>query len=154
MHQTRSPRHGSFFAGPASSALLQWTPDHPVASPTAGCGSNGARRHKPLLPVNCAAIPEALIESELFGHEKGAFTGAGEARKGLFQAAEGGTLFIDEIGEMPLGLQSKLLRALENKKIRPVGGTREVSVDVRLIAATNRDLNKIVKRREFREDLY
>lgn len=115
---------------------------------------NGARRHKPFLPVNCAAIPDALIESELFGHEKGAFTGAVEARKGLFQAAEGGTLFIDEIGEMPLGLQSKLLRALENKKIRPVGGTREVPVDVRLIAATNRDLDEIVKRREFREDLY
>lgn len=115
---------------------------------------NGSRRHKPFLPVNCAAIPDALIESELFGHEKGAFTGAAEARRGLFQAAEGGTLFIDEIGEMPLGLQSKLLRALENKKIRPVGGTREVPVDVRLIAATNRDLDEIVKRREFREDLY
>ncbi len=90
----------------------------------------------------------------MFGHEKGAFTGASDKRKGVFQAAEGGTLFIDEIGEMPLGLQSKLLRAIENKTIMPVGSAREVPVDVRLVAATNRDLDKVVKQKEFREDLY
>ncbi len=115
---------------------------------------NSPRRSQPFLPVNCAAIPDTLIESELFGHEKGAFTGASDKRKGVFQAAEGGTLFIDEIGEMPLGLQSKLLRAIENKKVMPVGSAREVPVDVRLVAATNRDLDQIVKQKEFREDLY
>jgi transcriptional regulator with PAS, ATPase and Fis domain len=115
---------------------------------------NSPRRNKAFLPVNCAAIPDTLIESELFGHEKGAFTGAGEKRKGVFQTAEHGTLFIDEIGEMPLGLQSKLLRAIENKKIMPVGSATEVPVDVRLIAATNRDLDQVVKQKEFREDLY
>lgn len=108
----------------------------------------------PFLPVNCAAIPETLIESELFGHEKGAFTGAISRREGLFQAAEGGTLFIDEIGELQLGLQSKLLRAIEDKKILPVGSTREVEVDVRLVAATNRDLKQRVDAGQFREDLY
>jgi transcriptional regulator with PAS, ATPase and Fis domain len=104
--------------------------------------------------VNCAAIPETLIESELFGHAKGAFTGAAESRKGLFQAAAGGTLFIDEIGEMPVGLQSKLLRAIESKKIMPVGSTQEIPVDVRLVAATNRDLDEQVRQGEFRTDLY
>lgn len=96
---------------------------------------NSSRRSQPFLPVNCAAIPETLIESELFGHEKGAFTGATQQRKGLFQDAHGGTLFIDEIGELPTGLQSKLLRAIENKRIMPVGSTREVPVDVRLVVA-------------------
>jgi two-component system response regulator HydG len=116
---------------------------------------NSSRRHdEPFLPVNCAAIPETLVESELFGHEKGAFTGASQARKGLFQDAHGGTLFIDEIGELALGLQSKLLRAIENKKVMPVGSTREIPVDVRLVVATNRDLDEQVKRGEFREDLY
>ncbi len=115
---------------------------------------NSPRRGKPFLPVNCAAIPDTLVESELFGHEKGAFTGASDKRKGVFQAAAGGTLFIDEIGEMPLGIQSKLLRAIENKTIMPVGSAHEVSVDVRLIAATNRNLDEAVKRKEFREDLY
>jgi transcriptional regulator with PAS, ATPase and Fis domain len=115
---------------------------------------NSRRRGMPFLPVNCAAIPETLVESELFGHEKGAFTGANQQRKGLFQDAGGGTLFIDEIGELPLGLQSKLLRAIENKKVMPVGSTREIPVDVRLIAATNRDLDVQVKNHEFREDLY
>jgi DNA-binding NtrC family response regulator len=112
------------------------------------------RRDKPFLPVNCAAIPETLIESELFGHEKGAFTGASERRKGLFQAAAGGTLFIDEIGELSLGLQSKLLRAIESKRIMPVGSTGEIPVDVRLLAATNRDLEAQVKEGAFRDDLY
>ncbi len=115
---------------------------------------NSRRKSKPFIPVNCAAIPDTLIESELFGHEKGAFTGATEKRKGLFQAAAGGTLFIDEIGEMPIGLQSKLLRAIENKKVMPVGSNVEIPVDVRLLAATNRDLDAIVREGEFREDLY
>jgi DNA-binding NtrC family response regulator len=116
--------------------------------------SNSPRRNKPFLPINCAAIPETLIESELFGHEKGAFTGADARREGLFQAARGGTLFVDEIGEVQIGLQSKLLRAIENKKVMPVGSTREVDVDVRLVAATNRDLEKRVQEGQFREDLY
>jgi two-component system response regulator HydG len=114
-----------------------------------------SRRHsRPFLPINCAAIPEALIESELFGYERGAFTGATARREGLFQAAHGGTLFIDEIGELQLGLQSKLLRAIENKKILSVGSTREVDVDIRLVAATNRDLKERVESGHFREDLY
>jgi two-component system, NtrC family, response regulator AtoC len=113
-----------------------------------------SRRDQPFVPINCAAIPEALVESELFGHEKGAFTGATERREGLFQAAKGGTLFIDEIGELPLGLQSKLLRAIESRMILPVGRTREVPTDVRLVAATNRGLKELVDRREFRDDLY
>lgn len=112
------------------------------------------RSSRPFLPINCAAIPESLIESELFGYEKGAFTGATSRREGLFQAAQGGTLFIDEIGEMQLGLQSKLLRAIENKKILPVGATREIDVDIRLVAATNRDLKERVEKGQFREDLY
>lgn len=116
--------------------------------------SNSSRRQRPFLPVNCAAIPETLIESELFGHEKGAFTGATAKRDGLFQAARGGTLFIDEIGEMQIGLQSKLLRAIENKKIMPVGSTQEIDVDVRLVAATNRNLQERVEEGQFREDLY
>ena len=115
---------------------------------------NSRRCDRPFLPINCAAIPDTLVESELFGHQKGAFTGASENRKGVFQTAEKGTLFIDEIGEMPLGLQSKLLRAIENKTIMPVGSAHEVPVDVRLVAATNRDLEQAVKQREFREDLY
>jgi transcriptional regulator with PAS, ATPase and Fis domain len=114
-----------------------------------------SRRHaRPFLPINCAAIPETLIESELFGYERGAFTGATARREGLFQAAHGGTLFIDEIGELQLGLQSKLLRAIENKKILSVGSTREVDVDIRLVAATNRDLKERVESGHFREDLY
>lgn len=115
---------------------------------------NSGRRNKPFVPVNVAAIPETLVESELFGHEKGAFTGATERRTGLFQAAHGGTLFIDEIGEMKSGLQSKLLRAIENRRVMPVGSTREAEVDVRVVAATNRDLCEDVKQGAFREDLY
>lgn len=109
---------------------------------------------KPFVPVNCAAIPETLIESELFGHEKGAFTGASERRSGLFQCADGGTLFIDEIGDLQLGLQSKLLRAIEFKKVMPVGSRKEADVDVRLIAATNKDLAELTQQGHFREDLY
>ncbi|MDY6847948.1 MAG: sigma-54-dependent transcriptional regulator [Geoalkalibacter sp.] len=116
--------------------------------------NRGLRRGGPFVAVNCAALPENLLESELFGHVKGAFTGAGEARAGLFQQARGGTLFLDEIGEVPLNLQPKLLRALEQRKVRPVGATQEVTVDARFVTATNRDLEQDVADGRFREDLY
>lgn len=112
------------------------------------------RAAKPLIAVNCAALPESLVESELFGHKKGAFTGATADRKGLFETADGGTLFVDEIGELDLSLQAKLLRALENRTVMPIGGSKEIDVDVRLVAATNRELLQQVQNKEFREDLY
>jgi two-component system response regulator AtoC len=113
-----------------------------------------ARGDGAFVPVNCGAIPENLLESEFFGHVKGAFTGADRDRQGLFSAAHGGTLFLDEISELPLQLQVKLLRALQEGRIRPVGGVAEVEVDVRVISATNRDLEQAVQDGEFREDLY
>jgi PAS domain S-box-containing protein len=113
-----------------------------------------ARRDEPLVRVNCAALPEALIESELFGHARGAFTGAVEDHKGKFALAHGGTLFLDEIGEMPLAAQAKVLRAIQEKSIQPVGGRREIRVDVRIVAASNRDLAREVGRGAFREDLF
>ena len=116
--------------------------------------SFSARSDGPFLPVNCAALPETLIESELFGHVKGAFTGANSSKEGLFEAAKGGTLFLDEINSIPLALQSKLLRAIQNKKIRKVGGTEEFDVDVRILAASNRNLEEMVKEQTFREDLF
>jgi DNA-binding NtrC family response regulator len=112
------------------------------------------RADKPFVPVNCAAISKELIESELFGHEKGAFTGATNARKGAFEEADGGTLFLDEIGELPLDLQAKLLRALESGEIKRVGASRPSQVDVRIVAASNRDLFAACRTQKFREDLY
>ena len=112
------------------------------------------RSSAPFVPVNCGAIPEGLIESELFGHAKGAFTGATSAKQGLFQAAQEGTLFLDEIGELPLTLQVKLLRALQERRIRPVGDAQDLEVDVRVVAATNRDLEAEMQAGRFREDLF
>jgi transcriptional regulator with GAF, ATPase, and Fis domain len=112
------------------------------------------RSRGPFLSVNCSALTEALAESELFGHIKGSYTGASEDRKGAFEAARGGTLFLDEVGDIPPNLQPKFLRALENSEIKPVGADRTVSTDVRIVAATNRDLRKLVEKGQFREDLY
>ncbi|MBT9290983.1 sigma-54-dependent transcriptional regulator [Prosthecodimorpha staleyi] len=112
------------------------------------------RAEKPFVPVNCAAIPPDMLESELFGHLKGAFTGAAAAREGLFSYAQGGTLFLDEIGELPLAMQSKLLRVIEDKRVRPVGAEREVPIDIRLVAATNADLPATVAAGRFRQDLF
>ena len=108
----------------------------------------------PIVEVNCAAIPSELIESELFGHEKGAFTSAHKQRKGKFEEAHGGTLFLDEIGDMSMSAQAKVLRALQENRIRRVGGEKEINVDVRVVAATNKDLRKEIEAGRFREDLY
>ncbi|MEL5455101.1 two-component system response regulator GlrR [Serratia ureilytica] len=116
-----------------------------AASPRAG---------KAFIAINCGALPEQLLESELFGHAKGAFTGAVSSREGLFQATAGGTLFLDEIGDMPLSLQVKLLRVLQERKVRPLGSNRDLDIDVRIISATHRDLQKAMAKNEFREDLY
>ncbi|WP_130831043.1 two-component system response regulator GlrR [[Erwinia] mediterraneensis] len=116
-----------------------------AASPRAG---------QPFIAINCGALPEQLLESELFGHARGAFTGAVSAREGLFQAAQGGTLFLDEIGDMPPALQVKLLRVLQERKVRPLGSNQDLEIDVRIISATHRDLPKVMERKEFREDLY
>jgi transcriptional regulator with PAS, ATPase and Fis domain len=116
--------------------------------------NGGARRAGAFVAVNCAAIPGQLLESELFGHEKGAFTDAHRAKRGLFEEAHGGTLFLDEIGHLPLALQGKLLRALDERRVRPVGATQDRAVDVRIVAATHVDLQTAVARGEFREDLF
>jgi two-component system response regulator PilR (NtrC family) len=115
---------------------------------------SGPRREGPFVPVNCGAIPTELMESELFGHRKGSFTGAVADKEGLIRSAEGGTLFLDEVADLPLHMQVKLLRVIQEKSIRPVGDTREVPVDVRILSATHRKLDELVKAGRFREDLY
>jgi len=116
--------------------------------------NGGRRKGKPFVTINCAAVPAQLLESELFGHKRGSFTGADRDKDGLFVAAEGGTLLLDEIGEMPIEMQPKILRVLEDSRVRPVGATTETEVDVRVLAATNRDLQNAVDDRRFREDLF
>lgn len=113
-----------------------------------------ARKHNKYIAVNCAAIPEGTIDSELFGHEKGAFTSAIKLRKGKFEQADGGTLFLDEIGDMSLSAQAKVLRALQERKVTRVGSDKDIEVDVRVVAATNKDLREEIRRGNFREDLY
>lgn len=115
---------------------------------------NGPLKNNAFIPVNCGAIPESLMESEMFGHKKGSFTGAVAEKTGLFEAANGGTLFLDEIGELPMSIQVKLLRAIQERKVRKVGGVDDTDIDVRIIAATNRDLQKMVHEGTFRQDLY
>ena len=115
---------------------------------------NGARRERPFVPVNCGAIPETLMESEFFGYRKGAFTGADQDRDGFFQAAQGGTLFLDEVGDLPLGMQVKLLRVIQEKKVRKLGAMQEDPVDVRIISATHRNLAGLVETGRFRQDLF
>jgi len=115
---------------------------------------HSARRDKPFVPINCGAIPSELLESELFGHEKGAFTGAISARRGRFEMAEGGTLFLDEIGDMPMNMQVKLLRVLQERTFERVGGNKELKADVRVVAATHQNLEELIKDGSFREDLY
>ncbi len=115
---------------------------------------NSERKNYPFVPINCGAIPENLLESELFGHEKGAFTGADKRKEGLFESANQGTLFLDEIGELPLSMQVKLLRVLQEREFRRVGGTKNTPLDVRLVTATNRDLGEMIHAGSFREDLF
>ena len=119
-----------------------------------GIHLDGLRRAKAFVPVDCSALTPTLIESELFGHVKGAFTGAHHSREGLLQSAEGGTIFLDEIGELPMALQPKLLRALQEREVRPVGSTARIPIDVRIISATNRDLEVAVQKGTFRQDLF
>jgi transcriptional regulator with GAF, ATPase, and Fis domain len=116
--------------------------------------SNSRRKARPLIKINCAALPAGLVESELFGHEKGAFTGAIARRVGRFELAEGGTIFLDEVGELPADAQAKLLRVLQEREFERIGGSGSIRVDVRVLAATNRDLLKAVREKAFREDLY
>ncbi|MBI4228789.1 MAG: sigma-54-dependent Fis family transcriptional regulator, partial [Deltaproteobacteria bacterium] len=115
---------------------------------------NGVRAQKPILELNCAAIPETLLETELFGHEAGAFTDAKRMKKGIFEIADGGTIFLDEIADMSLSIQAKLVKVIEERTFRRIGGTRNITVNVRIIAATNRSLKELVSKKLFREDLY
>src|SRR5438045_2769333 len=138
---------GGSAAPPAGSAVYDRR--RPIA-----IHAHGPRHSKSFVAVNCAAIPENLLESELFGHEKGAFTGAVARKIGRFERASGGTLFLDEIGDMSLVLQSKILRAIQEREVERVGGGEPIPVDVRLIAATNKDLKQMIAEGKFREDLY
>lgn len=115
---------------------------------------HGLRREKPFIKLNCVAIPEGLLESELFGHERGAFTGAIAQKRGKFEMADGGTIFLDEIGDMPLSTQAKVLRVLQEKEFERVGGIHSIKVNVRFVSATNKNLSEMVKQGTFREDLY
>ena len=115
---------------------------------------SGKRSELPFVTINCSALPETLLESELFGHERGAYTGAVEAKKGLFEIADKGTVFLDEIGETPFSIQAKILRVLEEKEFRRIGGIKDIRVDVRLVVATNKELKTLIKEKKFREDLY
>ncbi|OGW29126.1 MAG: Fis family transcriptional regulator, partial [Nitrospirae bacterium GWC2_42_7] len=115
---------------------------------------NSSRHDKPFIPINCSAIPDNLLESELFGYTKGAFTGAVNSKRGLFDEGDGGTIFLDEIGELSMQMQSKLLRVIDDKEIRPIGGVQSRKVDMRFIVATNKDLSACIKNNTFREDLY
>jgi len=117
--------------------------------------NSSPRREEPFIPINCSAIPDALLESELFGYEKGAFTGArNEGKPGMFELAGGGTVFLDEIGDMPLHLQAKILRVIQDRLVQRVGGGKAIPVDVRIIAATNQDLRKLIEQKKFRDDLF
>jgi two-component system response regulator PilR (NtrC family) len=116
--------------------------------------AKGPRANKPFVPVNCGAIPSELMESEFFGHKKGSFTGATTDKEGLFQAADGGTLFFDEVADLPLHMQVKLLRAIQEKAVRPVGAAKEISIDVRIVSATHKDLESLVEEGKFRQDLF
>src|SRR5437773_621879 len=140
-----------------------WRPEAPNGTPCSGSRptglaralhAGGPRRDAPFVAINCSALPEHLIESELFGHERGSFTDAHAAKPGLFEVANTGTLFLDEIGDLPLGVQAKLLRVLEDKEIRRVGGTKSRTVDIRIVAATNDRLPDRVQEGRFREDLF
>ena len=141
--------------GPRNAAVLIQGPSGAGKELVArGLHSRSRRNERPWVPVNCAALPENLAESELFGYERGSFSGAFAQHKGYFEQAEGGTLFLDEIGELALPLQAKLLRALEQREIRRIGGTQTIHVDVRVVSATNRDLKAAIATKTFREDLY
>jgi DNA-binding NtrC family response regulator len=141
-------------AGPASTILIQGESGTGKDLVARAIHYESNRRDRPFYAINCAAIPENLMESELFGHEKGAFTDARTQKKGMFEMADGGTLFLDEISEMNVGMQAKLLRVLEGQSFRRVGGVKNITVDVRMIAASNRDLEEAVRSSRFRQDLY
>jgi len=141
-------------ASPASTVLLTGESGTGKDLAAKALHYNSARSSKPFMNITCSALPEALLESELFGHERGAFTGADRQKRGLFEAADGGTVFLDEIGEMVPGLQAKLLRFLEEKSFKRVGGAVDIRVDVRVVAATNRNLQEEVRQGRFREDLF
>jgi len=141
-------------AGNKSTVLLQGESGTGKELIARAIHANGPRREKPFIPVNCGALPDTLLESEMFGYEKGAFTGAAGNKVGLFESANGGTLFLDEIGELGQALQVKLLRVMQDQEVRRVGGTTSTKVDVRIIAATNRDLEQLVKEGKFRDDLF